>query len=667
MSLEFYDRRRLMRLARLAASRMWVALVVALCLGLQAPATKAGPPPWPDGEFTYYADKVSLGEVLQDFAAGFNLALEASIPLNEVVNGRFNLRNATEFINRLGGTFGFVWFTHAGRLYVSPARDLQVKAVPAPSVANPNNSLRQLLTTLGVLENKFGWGEMPERGSVIVSGPPSYVDLIEKTIRALPDGPSGLQVAVFRLKHASVQDRTVSYRDREIVSPGVATILRNLILGTAFARTTERTVQQPNLRSEAPGEGGGQRAGASSGAASPGEQQGAEQSARGAAAAPNLASLPRFQPSIQSEPRTNSIIVQDTPDRIPVYERLIAQLDVPTQLVEIEAMIIDVNTSRLSELGVVWGSSFNGQRNALGFGSVGDSQLSSNTLSIAGSSAAGVTPTSAIVSGADYFVARLRALEQQGDASIQARPSILTSENLGAVIDLSETQYLQTVAERTALVTPITAGTTLRVTPRLVGMGPDQKVHLTLDIEDGQIQSVAAGVRPSIRRGVVSTEATIRPDESLLIGGYNSVQTVKGEDKIPFLGDIPLVGAMFRTQTEQLQRRERLFLIRSSLSSRDSAMATRSVPELQFDQPARTGQPVPATQPNVRSQGASPTAPAMQQAPHSQAAPAPSARSTSQPAQRMPATAVPPPPGATSGAIEPGLKLIPGTNITVAN
>jgi type III secretion protein C len=596
---------------RLRARQRLLALATGLVLACLTPASHAGPPPWPDGEFTYYADKITLREVLQDFAAGFNLALEASIPLSEPVNGRFNLRSATEFINRLGGTYGFVWFTHAGRLYVSPGRDIQVRAITAGAVSNPANNLRGLLLTLGVLEPKFGWGELPERGTVMVSGPPAYIDLVERTIRALPDGPSGMQVAVFRLKHASVQDRTVSYRDREITNPGVATIIRNLIMGTAFAQTTERTVPQPNMRATSDTAGESARAspaGSAGSAEAPGGEVGAagRGASGGTGSAQNIAALPRFRPSIQAEPRTNSIIVQDTPDRIPVYERLVAQLDVPTQLVEIEALIIDVNTNRLSELGVVWGTAFDNQRGALGFGSVANSPISNNTVSIVGSTAlGGASPTAAIVSGADYFVARLRMLEQQGDAAIQARPSIITSENLGAVIDLSETQYLQTTSERTALVTPITAGTTLRVTPRLVGAGDTQKVHLTLDIEDGQIQSAAAGTRPSVRRGVVSTEATIRPEESLLIGGYNSVQTVKGEDKVPLLGDIPLVGALFRTQTDQLQRRERLFLIRSTVAAGGSTLSARPLPDLQLESPRPVPQqPVrPGTSGSLRPSG----------------------------------------------------------------
>ncbi len=647
--------------ARLIARRLaGLCLVAAMLMGASRPA-EAGPPPWPEVEFSYYAERKTLGEVLQDFAASFSLSLESTVAMNEIVNGRFNTANPTVFINRLGGTYGFNWFTHAGTLFVSNSRDIQVRSIYTPSVANARN-FRPLLTSLGVLEAKFGWGEMLDQGTVVVSGPPAYVALVERTIRALPEAPSGMQVAVFRLKHASVQDRVVSYRDREITTPGVATILRNLVQGSAMASTSQRTVPQPNLRATSEtmldGQAGGRSAAASAapdplapilGAQAAGAAAGGGGPGGGAGAGgPNLGALPRIQPSIQSEPRTNSIIVQDTPDRIPVYERLIAQLDVPTQLVEIEAMIIDVNTNRLSELGVVWGASVDGQRRALGYGNLAETAITGNTLSVVGSSAAGAVPSAAVVSGADYFIARLRFLEQQGDASIQARPSILTSENLGAVIDLSETQYLQTVSERTALVTPITAGTTLRVTPRLVGEGKSQQVHLTLDIEDGQIQSAAAGTRPSVRRGVVSTEASIRPDQSLLIGGYNSVQTVQGEDKLPLLGDIPLLGTLFRTRSEQLQRRERLFLIRSSLASSESAMATRAIPELRFDAPVR---------PAGAAAGASPGGNGARSPGNAGAARTASAAPGAQPPSPAPAAQPPSPAGGATGS------PISGTNL----
>jgi type III secretion protein C len=217
------------------------------------------------------------------------------------------------------------------------------------------------------------------------------------------------------------------------------------------------------------------------------------------------------------------------------------------------------------------------QRLALGFGDV-STAVDGKTLSLAASGAGGVTPGTLTAAGANYFVSRLRLLEQQGDASIQSRPSILTTDNMGAVIDLSETFYIQTVSERSTLVTPVTAGITLRVTPRIVQEDEQYNIRLTVDIEDGQIQTQnTIGNIPTVVRGVVSTEASVGPNESLLIGGYNTVQSVKGQDKVPLLGDIPGIGALFRSTSDKLQRRERLFLIRSNVVSKIPVVAAKSL------------------------------------------------------------------------------------------
>jgi type III secretion protein C len=568
--------------------------VLALGLLTAGTAPQAGPVPWPEAAFSYYAEGQSLAKVLQEFAAGFNLTLQTSVapdrsPMTDKVTGRFNVKNPTEFIDRLSGTYGLQWFTHAGVLHVSRSQDLVVKSVPSTSLSAGAN-IRQVLSSLGVLEPRFGWGELPEQGVVVISGPPAYVNLIETTLAAMPSAPGGQQVRVFRLKHAAVDDRVISYRDREITTPGVANILRNLVLG-ATSSAGQRTVAMPNLSavSNAAGEmgpgastgAGASNAPAASGASGSGRAAASAggASAGSASALSNIAPAGRTRASIQADPRINAVIVQDSPERMPMYEQLIAQLDVATPLIEIEALIIDVNTSKLDELGINWGATARNRSIAAGFGNVTD-QVGANTLSIVGSArGTGVTPTTMVVSGADYLVARLRLLEQQGDAAIQARPSILTTENLGAVIDLSETQYIQTTSERTALVTPITAGTTLRVTPRVVQDGKEVGIRLSVDIEDGQIQAGSGvGAMPSVRRGTVSTEASVKGDETLLIGGYNSVQTVKGVDKVPLLGDIPFVRGFFSSRSDSVQRRERLFLIRSSLASNSSPMAVRAIP-----------------------------------------------------------------------------------------
>lgn len=618
-----------MRVRQIGSMRLrhasFAALLVASTL-MFCGTTIASPPPWQDSAFTFYAERKPLRTVLREFAAAFSLSVQMPDDLSGSVNGRFSTASPTEFIDRLGSTYGFVWFTHAGTLFVSRTQDMVVRSI-AGGATGPGNKLKQVLTDLKVLDPRFGWGDLPDQGIVIVSGPPAYVQLVESTIKALPRTPGGQQVAVFRLKHASVEDRAITFRDRQIVTPGVAQILRNLVLGTNNSigqrgpgsdnAATADAPQNPVVAALAsrlavapggPGEGMQAAAAPPSASVRPG-------AAPEAGTLPNIG-LGRLRPSIQADPRINALIVQDTPDRIPIYAELIAQLDVPTPLIEIEALIIDVNTNRLEELGISWSSVTRGGGTAAGYGNT--SQTTGAISIIQAVRGAGINPSSTIVANsAEYFVARLKLLEQQGDASIQARPSILTTENIGAVIDLSETFYIQTTSERAALVTPVTAGTTLRVTPRLIGEGANQKVRLSVDIEDGQIQQQnPVGNIPTVRRGTVSTEASVMRDESLLIGGYNSVQTISGVDKVPLLGDLPVIGALFSNSSTQVQRRERLFLIRPTVVGEQARAEAATPPSTSGAPPATpatvtpaSGAATPASSSSTRggSRAASPT------------------------------------------------------------
>ena len=546
----------------LRAAALALSLTLALPLALTPIAARAGTPPWPDAAFTYYAKGQKLDAVLREFAANFSLAVDIEPGLADIVDGRFNTRNPTEFINRLGGVFGFQWFTHAGTLYVSRNDKMATRAF---SIAGSSAAVRQALTDLDVIDARFGWGDLPEQNVVLVSGPPAYLRLIETTLAALPMAPGGQQVAVFRLRHAPVEDRLIQYRDREITSPGVATVLRNLMMSNAGGN---RGVDAFGANSQSLTSVAGQREPVVIGEPTPAAQPAANAGAPRPSAAARSGVRVR-EPSIQADPRINAIIVHDIPERIPLYEKLIAQLDVPTSLIEIEAMIIDVNKTRLEELGVAWGAVGRDGGTAIGFGNVSNTATTANTISlITAPRGTGVNPTTVIADAGNYFVSRIRALESTGDARIQSSPSILTTDNAGALIDLSETFYVRVTGERVASLTPITAGTTLRVTPRLIAQDGQPRIWMVVDIEDGRIQDRTVDELPTVRRSVVSTQAIVHADESLLIGGYNTDQTIAGNDKVPLLGDIPGVGVLFSSKTEDVQTRERLFLIRPKVVTR---------------------------------------------------------------------------------------------------
>ena len=518
-------------------------------------SSHAAQPAWPAAPYSHYADRASLPSVLAEFARSFSLSLNASPAVEGTVNGRLTASSPTEFINKLASVYGFVWFTHAGVLHVSKASDTATRtfALPTGSIA----SMRKALSDLGILDPRFGWGELPSQSAVVVSGPPAYIKLIESTLQGIPIA-AGRQLAVFRLKYASAEDRTIRYRDREIKTPGLATILRNMVsagsdnLGGEIASAPAAPavgVAQPrpdNQLASRPDSG--------------------ERSLNLATVPPGRAVTQRnYMPLVQSDPRLNAIIVQDAIERIPLYRKLIEELDVPSALIEIEAMIVDVNSDRAKDLGINWGG--RSGRGAAGFGSL-EATPAAGTLSLVrGAPGVNINPSTLVADVGNYLVSQIRLLESAGEASIQSRPSVLTVDNVGALLDLSETFYVRVQGERVATVTPVTAGTTLNVTPRVITQGNEQVVQLIVDIEDGQIQDRKIDTLPTVRRSAVSTQAIIKPGDTLLIAGHSQNQSIKSNAKIPILGDVPGLGLLFSDQSSSVQRRERFFMIKPRIVS----------------------------------------------------------------------------------------------------
>ncbi len=585
------------------AARTLLALACAASLAAPWSTAQAAPPPWTEAAYSYYADNVSLAQVLSDFAGSFSLSLELSPQATGKVHGKFNSANPTEFMDRLASVYGLTWFTHAGTLFVSRTTEMSTRSIGAGggNIA----AVRQALQSLGVLDSRFGWGELPDQGIALVSGPPGYVALVERTMAQLPLMAGGQQVAVFRLKHATVDDRTILYRDRQITTPGLAQVLRNLIGGQGGGSGVNNAL----IASVAPGMAGmpgmanaantvglsfdpyssglpnGPAASANGTASATGAQSGAAKPA-----AANAVGVRRLAPSIQADSRLNAIIVQDTAERMPLYKSLIEQLDIPSPLIEIEAMIIDINSTRLDELGIAWSGRKGGS--VAGFGNITPRGDGNDLVLGALGRSATVDPTSLVVSSGNFLINRIRALEGTGEAHIQSRPSILTIDNIGALLDLSETFYIRSIGERVATITPITAGTTLRVTPHYVQRPEGPVIQLDIDIEDGQIQETTIDTLPTVRRSVVSTQAIVGEDQTLLIGGYKSTQSTSDVNKVPGLGSLPVLGMLFSNKAHNQQSRERLFMIKPRLVSLPNGVAS-DLQALRAPTPAALPTPVP--------------------------------------------------------------------------
>lgn len=517
-----------------------------LCLALTAHCAWANTP-WGDGQYTYYADHVPVARVLADFATAFGVHFQATdacaSKIRKTVSGQLNARSPAAFLERLGSSYGIALHYSEGVIHCEAMYETAIESVHVS--AGSMGHLRQALKSMGIVNDRYGWGELPEQNLVLVSGPRQYVSRVKEVIQNLRLSPIAQHISVFRLQHANVVDREYQLRDRTVVTPGLASILKKVIAGESSLGShaeVREAVEELN------------RAGTPIKTGQPG---GANISRR-------------INASIEPDQRLNAIIIRDTPEAMPVYERLIKLLDTPTRLVEIDALIIEVSSDKLKELGFDW--TVRSGRTTFGFGDPA-SVPTTGTISLGKWNTA--ASASLILDSATDFLGRLRLLESAGDARILSRPSILTSENQAALLDLSETFYARVVGERTASLQPVSTGVMLRVTPRAQSDTEGrQRISLAVDIEDGNFKpGVSIDGLPITRKSTISTHAVVHNGASLLIGGHTSENDIFSNNKVPLLGDIPLFGGLFSQEKMDRRRRERIFMISPRVVSLDARSA----------------------------------------------------------------------------------------------
>jgi type III secretion protein C len=275
---------------------------------------------------------------------------------------------------------------------------------------------------------------------------------------------------------------------------------------------------------------------------------------------------------VRAEPRTNAVIVRDTPDRMPMYARLIEALDIETALLEIEASVIDISDEKSESLGVDWrlhGRRFDvaGSPNGLaGRGNLPDNQrnaandllYSNNPLSVG----AGLVGTLIFGNERNYFLARVNALAEQGDARLIARPRVLTIDNTEAVLQSTREFYVRVAGRDEVDLFNVSLGLTMRVTPTVVDDGQGVRVKLVVRIEDGAIQGNSSVDQiPIVSRNAIATQALVGDGQSLLIGGYRIEERRNDRSEVPGLSRVPVLGWLFGQRGKSVQRVERMFMI----------------------------------------------------------------------------------------------------------
>jgi type IV pilus assembly protein PilQ len=264
--------------------------------------------------------------------------------------------------------------------------------------------------------------------------------------------------------------------------------------------------------------------------------------------------------------RTNSILVTDTATRVAQVEELVNSLDTITPQVLIESRIVQATLDFTRELGVQWGTRYQGDdvsiggvRGAAPFGTLGNSFVVDLPAAV-GTGAGGAIGIVATGLGALDLDIRLSALENRGDGRILSSPKVLTLDNTPARIEQGVSIPFLSVSAAGTQTQFVDATLRLEVTPHVTN---DNRILMDVKVTDNAPDPsvVAANGQPGIRRNEAETRILAMDGDTIVIGGIFTRTATENFSGIPWLSEIPLLGFMFRNNERIDQRRELLVFI----------------------------------------------------------------------------------------------------------
>ncbi|MAZ69363.1 type IV pilus secretin PilQ family protein [Porticoccus sp.] len=280
--------------------------------------------------------------------------------------------------------------------------------------------------------------------------------------------------------------------------------------------------------------------------------------------------------------RTNTIILTDTEDKILEFKRLIDQIDIPVKQVLIEARIVIANRDFRKEIGARVGlqglrnpgnSQFGFSGSLEGFdGGVnpidafdGTPGIGSILVNDAGLGVdLGVEDPNGsfaleLLTNNTFIDLELSALENEGKGEIVSQPKVLTGDKQQASIKTGTEIPYQNAASSGATATQFKeAVLLLEVTPQIT---PDGRIVMDINVAQDSVGDLLPTGEPVIEITQVETKAIVGDGQTLVLGGLFQMQTVDNVEKVPFLGDVPYLGRLFRHDIEDIQKREILIFI----------------------------------------------------------------------------------------------------------
>ncbi|WP_236199092.1 type IV pilus secretin PilQ [Pseudomonas pseudonitroreducens] len=304
------------------------------------------------------------------------------------------------------------------------------------------------------------------------------------------------------------------------------------------------------------------------------------QSVTGAGGAPGAGGADN-RGSITVDDRTNAIIAYQTQDRLDELRRIVAQLDIPVRQVMIEARIVEASVDYSKSLGVRWGGAFT-FGNWASWGKDGNIGVGGSNGTSCGPFTGGCTlpttnnsPTPSVDLGATNatsgigigFVSnnaildlQLSAMEKGGNGEVVSQPKVVTSDKETAkILKGSEIPYQEASSSGATSVSFKEAALSLEVTPQIT---PDNRIIMEVKVnkDEPDYANALNGV-PPIKKNEVNAKVLVNDGETIVIGGVFSNTQTKATDKVPFLGDVPFLGRLFRRDSVTDSKNELLVFL----------------------------------------------------------------------------------------------------------
>lgn len=280
--------------------------------------------------------------------------------------------------------------------------------------------------------------------------------------------------------------------------------------------------------------------------------------------------------SVTIDARTNTLIVQDVAKSLQDVREMIDKLDVPVRQVLIESRIVNADETFAKDLGVRFGGSKTitgqeGQLRTVGGGNEGITEFATPTsfnmdgvenLIVdlpAAAADAGALGLAVGKVGSWLLQLELSALLAEGRGENIASPKVITTNQREAIIESGvEIPYTEASSSGATTVSFKKAVLSLRVTPQIT---PDNKILLDLQVnQDTQGAAVAGGI-PTINTKNVGTQVMVDNGETVVLGGVYGTTSNKSMERIPFLGDLPYLGFLFKRESDSTTKEELLIFV----------------------------------------------------------------------------------------------------------